>query len=45
LFFFEIKVPGKKATPAQEMMMEELEVFGSICYVIHSLEELQNVVG
>ncbi len=44
LIFLEIKVPGKKPTPAQTMMMEELESFGAQCYVIHGLNELQEVI-
>ncbi len=44
LFFLEVKIPGKKPTPAQEMMMAELCNFGAKCLVIHSLEELQKEI-
>lgn len=44
LYFLEIKRPGKKPTPVQEQEMENLEHHGAICFVIHSLDELEEVI-
>lgn len=43
LLFLEIKVPGNKPTLLQTAKMQELEAYGATCYVIHSLEELQDL--
>lgn len=40
LYFIEVKLPGKKPTIAQQTKMHELETYGAVCMVIHSLEEL-----
>lgn len=44
LYFFEIKVPGKKPTLVQARKMQELEEYGAKCMVIHSLEQLQEKI-
>lgn len=41
LFFIEVKKSGKDATDLQKERMEELEQYGAICLVIHSIVELQ----
>lgn len=45
LIFIELKVPGKNAEPEQIEMMKELERFGAKCVVIHSITELQELLG
>lgn len=44
LYFLEIKRPGNKPTFLQEQKMEELEQHGAICFVVHSLEELEEII-
>ncbi len=43
--FIEVKRPGKKPTPLQQMKMEELESFGARCLVAHSVEEVEGVIA
>ena len=43
LLFLEIKRPGNEPTVAQVLKMNELEEHGAQCFVIHSLEELQEL--
>ena len=45
LMFIEVKVPGNKPTLLQTIKMQELEEHGAKCYVIHSLEELEEKMG
>jgi len=44
LLFIEVKRPGKSATPAQELMMQELTRYGAKCFVAHSLDEVQKLL-
>lgn len=44
IFFFEIKKPGMEPTGLQLHKMEELEQFGASCHVVHSLEEIGEIV-
>lgn len=44
LYFIEIKREGKHPTPIQEQTMEELEAHGAICFVVHSLDELEEII-
>jgi hypothetical protein len=44
ILFLEIKRPGKNPTPIQEQKMAELETYGAKCLVIHSLEELEQLI-
>jgi len=41
LFFIEVKRPKGRVTELQEQKMIELEAYGAICLVIHSVDELQ----
>lgn len=43
LLFLEIKKPGNKPTLLQTAKMKELQAYGATCYVIHSLQELQDL--
>ena len=44
LYFFDVKVPGNKPTPIQEHKLTELKEYGANCYVVHSLEEVQDII-
>jgi hypothetical protein len=41
LFFIEVKVPGKNPSTIQISKMDELEEYGAICIVAHSVEEVK----
>src|SRR5438552_15390385 len=40
LYFIEVKVPGKEPNDNQKAKMRELEAYGAICLVAHSLEDV-----
>ena len=44
-YFFEVKVGNNKPTFFQKQKMIELESFGSKCYVVHSVDEVKEIVG
>lgn len=44
LLFIEVKRPKGILTDEQSAKIKELERYGAICFVIHSIEELKNVV-
>ena len=44
LYFFEVKRPKGRLTFYQGQMMKELQEKGAQCYVVHSLEELQEII-
>jgi hypothetical protein len=44
LLFIEVKRPKGILTDLQKAKMKELERYGAICFVIHSLEELKSMV-
>ena len=43
LLFIEVKRPGKKATPLQLAMMEELTKYGARCIIATSVEDLEKL--
>lgn len=45
LLFIEVKRPGNAATALQTAKMKELEAYGAKCITIHSIEELETVLG
>jgi hypothetical protein len=44
LIFIEVKVPGNKPTILQQEVMKELEEYGARCLVIHSVDELEELL-
>lgn len=44
LYFIEVKRPGKVPTVHQEAKMAELEEYGAKCLVVHSVEELEQLI-
>lgn len=44
LIFWEVKRPGKKATPIQTAKMQELEEHGALCFVVHSVDEVVKIL-
>lgn len=42
--FIEVKRPGNKPTALQTAVMEELEQYGARCLVVHSVEELEELL-
>ncbi len=42
--FFEVKLPGKEATPKQETLHAKLRQAGCRVAVVHSVEEVQEVL-
>ena len=45
LFFFEVKVGNNKPTFFQKQKMIELESYGAKCYVVHSVSEVEKILG
>jgi|SRR5579884_369479 len=44
LVFLEFKQPGKMPTVMQQVRMEELRLYGAACYVISSLDQLEEII-
>lgn len=44
LVFFEFKCPGKEPSTMQKVRMAELRLYGAACYVVSSLDQLEQIV-
>lgn len=44
VLFLEIKQPGKHPSTMQCIRMEELRIYGAACYVVTSLDELEQIL-
>ena len=44
VYFFEVKRPGKVATPLQAARIEELRLHGAHAYVVNNLDDVQVAV-
>lgn len=45
IYFFEVKIGKNKPTRLQEIRMRELEGKGAQCYVVYSLEQVQEIIS
>lgn len=44
LLFIEVKRPGKKVSPEQEIMMDMLSTYGARCIVAYSVKDVEEII-